>query len=142
MAQALKIILTIAAQEVSHASRAVCPRLDKPTRENGYHRESLGGALRVRGSLHKAWKVELLPWAYRAYGYRYIPQQAGLLPQVAIQPTQAAVVRDRFRWVSQEQRHQTGLLALIRRLTQHGGIAVAVTLGDLNAWCELLKCRY
>jgi hypothetical protein len=50
MAQALKIILTIAAQEeVSHASRAVCPRLDEPTRENGYHRESIGGSPNIRG---------------------------------------------------------------------------------------------
>ena len=50
MAQALKILLTIAAQEeVSHASRTVGPRLDEPIRENGYHRESIGGAPRVRG---------------------------------------------------------------------------------------------
>ena len=49
IAQALKIILTITAQEVSPASRAVCPRLDEPTRKNGYHRESIGGAPRVRG---------------------------------------------------------------------------------------------
>ena len=41
--QALKIILTVAEQkETSHASSAVCPRVDEPARENGYHRESIG----------------------------------------------------------------------------------------------------
>jgi site-specific DNA recombinase len=56
-----------------------------------------------RGRLHKARKAEFLPWAYRAYGYRYIPKQAGLLPRVEIHPEQAEVVRDMFRWLLQEQ---------------------------------------
>jgi hypothetical protein len=48
--QALKIILTVSEpQEPSHASRAVGPRLDEPTREDGYHRESSGGSPHVRG---------------------------------------------------------------------------------------------
>jgi hypothetical protein len=50
VAQALKIILTLGEQkETRHASRAVCPRVDEPARENGYYRESIGGAPRVRG---------------------------------------------------------------------------------------------
>jgi hypothetical protein len=50
MAQALKIILTLSTQkEASHASRAVCSRLDEPTGENGYHRESIGGSPHIRG---------------------------------------------------------------------------------------------
>jgi hypothetical protein len=48
--QALKIILTVAEQkETSHASSAVCPRFDEPARENGYHRESIGGTPSLRG---------------------------------------------------------------------------------------------
>ncbi len=50
MAQALKIILTATAhKEANHASCPVCPRLDEPTRENGYDRESTGSAPSVRG---------------------------------------------------------------------------------------------
>ena len=56
-----------------------------------------------RGRLHKARKAAFLPWAYRAYGYRYIPKHAGLPPRVAIPPEQAEVVRDMFRWLIQEQ---------------------------------------
>jgi site-specific DNA recombinase len=56
-----------------------------------------------RGRLHKAQKGEFLPWAYRTYGYRYIPKQAGLLPRVELHPEQAAVVRDMFRWLIHEQ---------------------------------------
>ena len=56
-----------------------------------------------RGRLHKARKAEFLPWAYRVYGYRYIPKQAGLLPRVEVHPEQAAVVRDMFRWLIEEQ---------------------------------------
>ena len=53
--------------------------------------------------MHKARKAEFLPWAYRAYGYRYIPKYTGLPPRVEIHPEQAEVVRDMFRWLIQEQ---------------------------------------
>src|SRR5262249_35109097 len=47
--------------------------------------------------------AEFLPWAYRVYGYRYIPKQAGLPPRVEVHPEQANVVRDMFRWLIEEQ---------------------------------------
>src|SRR6266705_3179349 len=67
-----------------------------------YERSQIADRTR-RGRLHKARKAEFLPWAYRAYGYRYIPKQAGLPPRVEIHPEQAEVVRDMFRWLIQEQ---------------------------------------
>jgi site-specific DNA recombinase len=67
-----------------------------------YERSPIADRTR-RGRLHKARKAECLPWAYRAYGYRYLPKHAGLPPRVEIHPDQAAVVRDMFRWLIQEQ---------------------------------------
>jgi site-specific DNA recombinase len=55
-----------------------------------------------RGRLHKARKAACLPWAYRVYGYRSIPKQAGLLPRVEVHPAQADVVRDMLRWLIEE----------------------------------------
>lgn len=67
-----------------------------------YERSQIANRPR-RGRLHKARKAECLPWAYRAYGYRYMPKHAGLPPRVEIHPEQAEVVRDRFHWLIQEQ---------------------------------------
>jgi len=67
-----------------------------------YERSQIADRTR-RGRLHKARKAEFLPWAYRAYGYRYLPKHAGLPPRVEIHPEQAEVVRDMFRWLIQEQ---------------------------------------
>jgi site-specific DNA recombinase len=67
-----------------------------------YERSQIADRTR-RGRLHKARKTEFLPWAYRVYGYHYIPKQAGLPPRVEIHHEQAAVVRDMFRWLIQEQ---------------------------------------
>ena len=67
-----------------------------------YERSQIADRTR-RGRLHKARKAEFLPWAYRVYGYRYIPKQAGLLPRVEVHPAQADVVRDMFRWLIEEQ---------------------------------------
>ena len=67
-----------------------------------YERTQIADRTR-RGRLHKAQKGEFLPWAYRAYGYRYIPKQAGLLPRVEIHSDQAVVVRDMFHWLIHEQ---------------------------------------
>src|SRR5215471_1259335 len=67
-----------------------------------YERSQIADRTR-RGRLHKARKAEFLPWAYRVYGYRYIPKQAGLLPRVEVHPAQADVVRDMFRWLTEEQ---------------------------------------
>jgi site-specific DNA recombinase len=67
-----------------------------------YERSQIADRTR-RGRLHKARKAEFLPWAYRAYGYRYIPKHAGLPPRVEIHPEQAAVVRDMFSWLIHEQ---------------------------------------
>jgi site-specific DNA recombinase len=67
-----------------------------------YERSQIADRTR-RGRLHKARKAEFLPWAYRAYGYRYTPKHAGLPPRVEIHPEQAEVVRDMFHWLIQEQ---------------------------------------
>ena len=67
-----------------------------------YERSQIADRTR-RGRWHKARKAAFLPWAYRAYGYRYIPKHAGLPPRVDIHPAQAEVVRDMFRWLIQEQ---------------------------------------
>jgi len=67
-----------------------------------YERSQIADRTR-RGRLYKARKAEFLPWAYRVYGYRYIPKHAGLPPRVEIHPEQAEVVRDMFRWLIQEQ---------------------------------------
>jgi site-specific DNA recombinase len=67
-----------------------------------YERSQIADRTR-RGRLHQARKAEFLPWAYRVYGYRYIPKQAGLPPRVEIHPEQAEVVRDLFCWLIQEQ---------------------------------------
>jgi site-specific DNA recombinase len=67
-----------------------------------YERSQIADRTR-RGRLHKARKDAFLPWAYRVYGYRYIPKQAGLLPRVEVYPEQADVVRDMFRWLIEEQ---------------------------------------
>src|SRR5215218_29787 len=42
-----------------------------------------------RGRLEKARRGEYLPWAYRCYGYHYLPKRHGCPPQVMIEPTQA-----------------------------------------------------
>ena len=53
-----------------------------------------------RGRLEKARRGEFIPWAYRCYGYRYLPKRHGHPPQVMIEPTEAEVVRQLFRgWV-------------------------------------------
>jgi site-specific DNA recombinase len=67
-----------------------------------YERSQIAERTR-RGRLHKARQAEVLPWAYRVYGYRYIPKPAGLPPRVEIHPDQAEVVRQMFRWLIQEQ---------------------------------------
>jgi site-specific DNA recombinase len=56
-----------------------------------------------RGRLHKARKAEFMPWAYRIYGYRYTPKQAGMPPRVELHPQQADVVREIFGWLLHEQ---------------------------------------
>jgi site-specific DNA recombinase len=56
-----------------------------------------------RGRLHKARKAACMPWAYRIYGYRYPPKQAGRPPRVASHPAQADVVREIFGWWLPEQ---------------------------------------
>ena len=56
-----------------------------------------------RGRLHKARKAEFMSWAYRIYGYRSTPKQAGMPPRVAIHPEQADVVREIFGWLLHEQ---------------------------------------
>ena len=44
-----------------------------------------------------------MPWAYTCYGYRYLPKRCGCAPQVMIDPVEAAVVRDIYRALVEEQ---------------------------------------
>jgi site-specific DNA recombinase len=67
-----------------------------------YERSQIADRTR-RGRLHKARKAEFMPWAYRIYGYRYIPKHAGLPPRVARHPEQADVVQEMFQWLIHEQ---------------------------------------
>jgi len=67
-----------------------------------YERSQIADRTR-RGRLHKARKGEFMPWAYRIYGYRYTPKQAGLAPRVAIDPAQSEIVQQMFQWLLQEQ---------------------------------------
>jgi site-specific DNA recombinase len=56
-----------------------------------------------RGRLEKARHGEFMPWAYTCYGYRYLPKRHGCAPQVMIDPVEAAVVRDIYRALVEEQ---------------------------------------
>ena len=56
-----------------------------------------------RGRLEKARHGECIPWAYRCYGYRYLPKRHGCAPQVMIEPLEAEVVRDIYRALVEEQ---------------------------------------
>jgi site-specific DNA recombinase len=56
-----------------------------------------------RGRLEKARHGEFIPWAYSCYGYRYLPKRHGYAPQVMIEPVEAAVVRDIYRALVEEQ---------------------------------------
>jgi len=56
-----------------------------------------------RGRLEKARQGEFMPWAYTCYGYHYLPKRYGGAPQVMIDPVEAAVVRDIYRALVEEQ---------------------------------------
>jgi site-specific DNA recombinase len=55
-----------------------------------------------RGRLEKARRGEYMPWAYRCYGYRYLPKRHGCAPQVVIDPVEADVVRRIYRLLVEE----------------------------------------
>jgi site-specific DNA recombinase len=56
-----------------------------------------------RGRLEKARRGEFMPWAYHCYGYQYLPKRHGCAPQVMIDPEEAAVVRQLYRGLVEEQ---------------------------------------
>ena len=56
-----------------------------------------------RGRLEKARQGAFMPWAYTCYGYRYLPKRPGYAPQVEIDSDQAAVVRQIYRALIDEQ---------------------------------------
>lgn len=56
-----------------------------------------------RGRLEKARRGEFMPWAYHCYGYTYLPKRHGCAPQVMIEPGQAAVVRQMYDALVEEQ---------------------------------------
>jgi site-specific DNA recombinase len=57
-----------------------------------------------RGRLDKARRGVYMPWAYRCYGYRYLPKRYDSPPQVRIEPTQVAVIHTMYRLLVDEQR--------------------------------------
>ena len=57
-----------------------------------------------RGRLDKARRGVYIPWAYRCYGYRYLPKRYDSPPQVLIEPTQVEVIRTMYRLLVDEQR--------------------------------------
>jgi site-specific DNA recombinase len=57
-----------------------------------------------RGRLDKARRGVYMPWAYRCYGYRYLPKRYDSPPQVLIEPTQAEVIHTMYRLLVDEQR--------------------------------------
>jgi site-specific DNA recombinase len=56
-----------------------------------------------RGRLEKARRGEFIPWAYRCYGYRYLPKRHGHPPQAVLEPAEAEVVRQLYRTLVEEQ---------------------------------------
>jgi site-specific DNA recombinase len=56
-----------------------------------------------RGRVHKARQAACMPWAYRMYGYRETPKQAGRPPRVESHPAQADVVRAICGWLLHAQ---------------------------------------
>jgi site-specific DNA recombinase len=56
-----------------------------------------------RGRVEKARQGEFIPWAYKCYGYRYLPKRHGCAPQVTIDPAEAAVVQAIYRTLVEEQ---------------------------------------
>jgi site-specific DNA recombinase len=50
-----------------------------------------------RGRLEKARRGEFIPWAYRCYGYRYLPKRHGSPPQVMVELAEAEVVQSMYR---------------------------------------------
>ena len=57
-----------------------------------------------RGRLDKARRGVYMPWAYRCYGYRYLPKRYDSPPQVLMEPTQAEVIHEMYRLLVDEQR--------------------------------------
>ena len=56
-----------------------------------------------RGRLDKARRGRYIPWAYRCYGYRYVPKRYDSPPQVLIDPAQAEVIHQMYRLLIDEQ---------------------------------------
>jgi site-specific DNA recombinase len=56
-----------------------------------------------RGRLDKARRGRYMPWAYRCYGYRYLPKRYDSPPQVLIEPSQAEVIHQMYRLLVDEQ---------------------------------------
>lgn len=56
-----------------------------------------------RGRLEKARRGQFIPWAYRCYGYEYLPKRHDSAPQVIIDPIEAESVRRIFRLLIEEQ---------------------------------------
>ena len=69
-----------------------------------------------RGRLAKARNGELIPWG-KAYGFRYFPKQFGQPPRVEIEPMEAEVLRDLFRWLIEEQ---LSTRQITKRLNERG----------------------
>jgi site-specific DNA recombinase len=66
-----------------------------------YERAQIGERTR-RGRLEKARHGQFIPWAYRCYGYRYLPKRHDSPPQVIIEPAEAEKVRQIFGLLVEE----------------------------------------
>jgi len=81
-----------------------------------------------RGRLEKARRGEFRPWAYRCYGYRYLPKRHGCAPQVVIEPAEAVVVRQLYQALVEEQ---LSCRQLTKRLNE---AKVATPSGKNQVW--------
>jgi site-specific DNA recombinase len=70
-----------------------------------------------RGRLHKLQSGQMLPWTRPPYGYRADPDRPRDPAGVRIDPTEAGVVADLFRWFADEGR---SLMAATQRLHDLG----------------------
>jgi site-specific DNA recombinase len=106
---------------------------DTPQGKGRPHRQGMSAAYERaqrlarprRGRLEKARRGEFIPWAYRCYGYRYLPKRHGSPPQVMIEPGEADVVRRIYRMVVEEHRS-------CRQITKHLNESHTPTPSGLN----------
>ncbi len=76
----------------------------------------------------KARRGEFIPWAYTCYGYRYLPKQPGHAPRAVIDPGEAEVVRQIYRYLIEDQ---LSCRQITKRLNEAG---IATPSGRHPVW--------